>query len=63
MRTLLIAALLLLAAAGARAQLSMVGIGPADNGAAGPPPVSCASTGTFDLSNTCNDVYLLTGSL
>lgn len=28
-------------------------------GTAGPPPVSCASTGIFDLSNVCNDVYFL----
>lgn len=27
------------------------------------PPVGCASDGKFDLSNTCNDIYLLTGSL
>ncbi len=23
----------------------------------------CASTGVFDISNVCNDIYLLTGSL
>jgi hypothetical protein len=32
-------------------------------GSAASPPVSCASTGVFDLSNVCNDIYLLTGSL
>jgi len=25
----------------------------------GTPPVGCASTGVFDLSNTCNDVYFI----
>jgi hypothetical protein len=29
------------------------------NGASGPPPVTCASTGVFDLSNVCNDIYFI----
>lgn len=25
----------------------------------GPPPVGCSSTGVFDLSNVCNDIYFI----
>lgn len=28
-------------------------------GVAGPPLVSCASTGIFNLSNVCNDIYFI----
>lgn len=27
----------------------------------GAPPSGCASTGVLDLSNSCNDIYILTG--
>lgn len=27
--------------------------------ASGPPPTTCASTGVFDLSNVCNDIYFI----
>jgi len=33
------------------------GFGP--SGGSGVAPVSCASTGVFDLSNVCNDVYFI----
>lgn len=33
------------------------GFGPSGGGGAA--PVSCASTGVFDLSNVCNDVYFI----
>jgi hypothetical protein len=25
----------------------------------GPPPTPCTSTGIYDLSNTCNDIYFI----
>jgi hypothetical protein len=28
-------------------------------GSVAPPPTGCASTGIFDLSNTCNDIYFI----
>lgn len=36
---------------------------PQNNGSGtGPsPPVGCVSTGVFDLSNVCNDIYFLGG--
>lgn len=32
-------------------------------GSGAAPVVGCSSTGIFNLNNTCNNIYLLTGSL
>jgi hypothetical protein len=29
------------------------------NAGSGPPPVTCASTGVFNLNNVCNDIYFI----
>lgn len=34
---------------------------PNSPGTPAPPPVGCVSSGSLDLSNVCNDIYILTG--
>ncbi len=50
-------ALLVAAVSMSRATLLDTGIGPATNGVVVLTP--CTSTGIYDLSNTCNDIYFL----
>lgn len=52
-----IALIALLVAAGAHAQLTMMNIGGGDLGASTLTP--CASTGIYNLSNVCNDIYFI----
>ena len=50
--------LLALAAIPASAQLLTTGVGPGSFGG-GTPLVPCTSTGIYDLSNVCNDIYFI----
>lgn len=55
-----LAVLLVLGAlAPSSAQLTLTGSGSNQYGAGGAPPVTCASTGVYDLSNVCNDIYFI----
>lgn len=51
------ALLVLLGLSAPSAQLSLMGVGPVTNGSVVLTP--CNSTGVYDLSNVCNDIYFL----
>jgi hypothetical protein len=56
LRVLLLGLLVGLPAPGWGGSMTLLGVG--SPGAAG-----CVQTGVFDLTNTCNDIYLLTGAI
>lgn len=63
MKKIITIALLIALAQTASAQVYDIGTGGPNN--VTPPTNTCTlgQTGVFDLTNTCNDIYLLTGSL
>lgn len=61
MKKIIIVGLIIVLAQAASAQTYDVGVGGPIN--VTPPTDTCTlgQTGVFDLTNTCNDIYLLTG--